>query len=160
MNINFHWMASQNNLLLLMSTALIQTSSHLVRVLPPHPNTDVSSLLLDIRLNSYQYTQLHNRLLAPIRVARNVVIHQSLSDRFAAAFAEQVERNGEYFLPQGSAVGSILTDIWLVGQYACEGYSTQLCPQVCVAISLAADTVTVRLPKEATSFIMSNALIT
>lgn len=43
--------------------------------------------------------------MAPIRVARNVVIHQSLTDRFSAAFAEQVERNGHYTLPEGSAVG-------------------------------------------------------
>lgn len=61
---------------------------------------------IDIRLNSYQYSQLRDRLLSPVRIARNVVIHQSLTDRFAAAFAEQVERNGIYTLPQDSTVSS------------------------------------------------------
>lgn len=75
-------------------------------------NTEVDyySDFLDIRLNSYQYTQLHNRLTSPVRVARNVVIHQSLSDRFSAAFAEQVEQNGLYILPEGSTVRIMLCE--------------------------------------------------
>lgn len=59
---------------------------------------------IDARLNSYQYSQLCDRLMSPIRTARGVVIHQSLSDRFVAAFAEQVERNGIYTTPTGAPV--------------------------------------------------------
>ena len=61
-----------------------------------------------IRLNSLQYSELRDKLQAPIRTARNIVIQQSLSDRFAAAFLDQVRRNGIYFLPPGSPVGSSL----------------------------------------------------
>jgi hypothetical protein len=42
--------------------------------------------------------------MSPVRIARNVVFHQSLSDRFGAAFAEQVEKNGVYTLPHGYSV--------------------------------------------------------
>ena len=59
-----------------------------------------------IRLNSLQYSELRDKLQAPIRTARNIVIQQSLSDRFAAAFLDQVHRNGIYSLPPGSPVGS------------------------------------------------------
>ena len=59
-----------------------------------------------IRLNSLQYSELRDKLQAPIRTARNIVIQQSLSDRFAAAFLDQVRRNGIYSLPPGSPVGS------------------------------------------------------
>ena len=61
-----------------------------------------------IRLNSLQYSELRDKLQAPIRTARNFVIQQSLSDRFAAAFLDQVRRNGIYSLPPGSPVGSSL----------------------------------------------------
>ena len=59
---------------------------------------------IDVRLNSLQYTTLRDRLMSPIRTARDVVIHQSLGDRFAAAFAEQVERNGVYRVPSDGPV--------------------------------------------------------
>ncbi len=52
--------------------------------------------LLDIRLNSLQYSQLKDKLQAPIRTARTVVIQQSLSDQFISAFREQVHTNGTY----------------------------------------------------------------
>lgn len=55
-----------------------------------------------IRMNSQLYAQLQEKLSDQIRVARSVVIHQSLTDRFAAAFSEQVEKNGRYRLPEGS----------------------------------------------------------
>ncbi|KAL5457057.1 hypothetical protein EMCRGX_G034293 [Ephydatia muelleri] len=55
-----------------------------------------------IRMNSLLYAQLREKLSDQIRVARSVVIHQSLTDRFAAAFTEQVEKNGLYHLPEGS----------------------------------------------------------
>ena len=61
-----------------------------------------------IRLNSLQYGELRDKLQAPIRTARNIVIQQSLSDRFAAAFLDQVRRNGVYCLPPGSPVSSSL----------------------------------------------------
>jgi hypothetical protein len=57
-----------------------------------------------IRLNSLQYSQLTDRLMSPIRVARSVVIHQSIADRFSVAFRDQVERNGTYTQPPGSPV--------------------------------------------------------
>ncbi len=57
-----------------------------------------------MRLNSLQYSNLCDRLMSPIRTARDVVIHQSLGDRFVAAFAEQVDRNGVYKLPDHSPV--------------------------------------------------------
>ena len=37
---------------------------------------------------------MKDRLSAPIRNARDIVINQSLSDRFLNAFREQVESNG------------------------------------------------------------------
>ncbi|XP_064383296.1 transmembrane protein 129-like [Halichondria panicea] len=55
-----------------------------------------------IRLNSHQYSQLTDKLQAPIRTARTVLIQQSLSDRFISAFREQVQRNGMYQIPPGS----------------------------------------------------------
>ena len=51
-----------------------------------------------IRLNSTDYGDLREKLQAPIRNARNVVIHQSLSDRFIEAFREQVSHNETYQL--------------------------------------------------------------
>ena len=54
-----------------------------------------------IRLNSAEYGDLREKLQAPIRNARNVVIHQSLSDRFVQAFRDQVEQNVTYKLPDG-----------------------------------------------------------
>ena len=61
---------------------------------------------VDVRLNSLQYSNLCDRLISPIRTARDVVIHQSLGDRFAAAFKEQVERNGVYRLPREGPVSN------------------------------------------------------
>ena len=51
-----------------------------------------------IRLNSLEYSDLKDRLQAPIRNARNIVIQQSLSDRFLDAFKEQVSFNRTYVL--------------------------------------------------------------
>ena len=51
-----------------------------------------------LRLNSLDYGELKDRLQAPLRNARNIVIHQSLSDRFVDAFKEQVYANGRYRL--------------------------------------------------------------
>lgn len=54
-----------------------------------------------IRLNSTDYGDLREKLQAPIRNARNVVIHQSLSDKFIEAFKEQVSQNTRYQLNEG-----------------------------------------------------------
>lgn len=51
-----------------------------------------------------QYSQLREKIQNPIRTARSVVIHQTLSDRFISAFAEQVQRNGTYRMLPGSPV--------------------------------------------------------
>lgn len=51
-----------------------------------------------------QYSQLREKIQNPIRTARDVVIHQSLSDRFFTTFTEQVQRNGVYRIPPGSPV--------------------------------------------------------
>ena len=64
-------------------------------------------IFIVIRLNSMQYSQLREKIQNPIRAARSIVIHQSLSDRFIAAFTEQVQRNGVYRIPPGSPVRSI-----------------------------------------------------
>lgn len=55
----------------------------------------------DIRLNSTEYGELREKLHAPIRNARNVVIHQTLSDLFLEAFKTQVELNDCYYMPVG-----------------------------------------------------------
>ena len=57
-----------------------------------------------IRLNSTDYGDLREKLQAPIRNARNVVIHQSLSDKFIEAFKEQVIQNDVYLLQDGEEV--------------------------------------------------------
>ena len=57
-----------------------------------------------IRLNSTDYGDLREKLQAPIRNARNVVIHQSLSDKFIEAFKEQVSQNETHQLLEGEEV--------------------------------------------------------
>ena len=53
--------------------------------------------------------------MAPIRVARSVVIHHSIADRFAVAFRDQVERNGTYTQPPGSPVSHV-TNCNMIGR--------------------------------------------
>lgn len=60
-----------------------------------------------IRLNSTDYGDLREKLQAPIRNARNVVIHQSLSDKFIEAFKEQVAQNDAYHLQDGEEVCTV-----------------------------------------------------
>ncbi|XP_014666192.1 PREDICTED: E3 ubiquitin-protein ligase TM129-like isoform X2 [Priapulus caudatus] len=52
-----------------------------------------------IRLNSNDYNDLQTKIQAPIRNARNIVIHQSLSDKFLDAFQNQVALNEKYSVP-------------------------------------------------------------
>ena len=61
-----------------------------------------------IRLNSHDYGDLREKLQAPIRNARNVLIHQSLSDRFVEAFRYQVEQNEKYVLSQEMEVSTCI----------------------------------------------------
>lgn len=108
MSISSHWITGQSNSSQSTSTASIHNLNHLVCGI--YANSELGCTVLqtlDIRLNSSHYSQLRDRLLSPIRIARNVVFHQSLNERFAAVFAEQVEQNGVYRLPQGSAVSLI-----------------------------------------------------
>ncbi|XP_053317481.1 E3 ubiquitin-protein ligase TM129 [Spea bombifrons] len=53
----------------------------------------------DIRLNATEYGELREKLHAPIRNAANVVIHQTLGDRFLETFRSLVENNQLYDLP-------------------------------------------------------------
>ena len=96
------------------------------------------SLSTGIRLNSLQYGQLRDKLLAPIRTARNVVIHQSLSDRFTAAFTEQVEMNGTYELPPGSPVSVCPCVCLYVCLFACVCMCEcmSMCLSVCVFVCM------------------------
>ncbi|KAK3727035.1 hypothetical protein QZH41_012556 [Actinostola sp. cb2023] len=53
-----------------------------------------------IRLLSTDYGELREKIHAPIRNARNIIIHQSLTDRFLEAFRQQVEQNEKYFIQE------------------------------------------------------------
>ena len=64
------------------------------------PSNHIHCTLLTLfRLNAVEYSDLKDKLQTPIRAARDVVIRQSLSDRFLAAFREQVESNPVYRNP-------------------------------------------------------------
>ncbi|XP_028391231.1 E3 ubiquitin-protein ligase TM129-like [Dendronephthya gigantea] len=72
-------------------------------------NIQVSSINLavksfTIRLNSLDYSELKEKIQAPIVNARNVVIRQSLSDQFVNAFKEQVEQNQRYHIDRSTEV--------------------------------------------------------
>ena len=60
----------------------------LVSSISPHERT------FHLNLNAIEYKDMKDRLNAPIRNARDVVINQSLSDRFLTTFKEQVDVNG------------------------------------------------------------------
>lgn len=60
--------------------------------------------IIHSRLNSLEYGDLREKLQQPINNARNIVVHQTLSERFVAAFSQQVRSNSAYTLPPGSAV--------------------------------------------------------
>ena len=57
-----------------------------------------------IRLNVLQYGELKEKLSAPLREARGIIIQQTLGDMFIDAFKKQVEKNGVYNLPLNSPV--------------------------------------------------------
>jgi len=47
-----------------------------------------------LNLNSLEYTDLKDRISSPLRLARDVIVHQTLSERFLEAFKLQVSTNG------------------------------------------------------------------
>ncbi|XP_045613008.2 E3 ubiquitin-protein ligase TM129 [Procambarus clarkii] len=51
-----------------------------------------------IRLSSLEYKDLERKIVNPVINARQVVVHQSLSDRFLEAFLETVNVNPEVFI--------------------------------------------------------------
>lgn len=53
------------------------------------------------RLNSTEYTELRDKLHVPIRNSSNVVIYQSVSERFLETFRVHVRLNQPYSLPSG-----------------------------------------------------------
>ena len=57
-----------------------------------------------IRLNVLQYGELKEKLNAPLREARGIIIQQTLGDMFIDAFKKQVDKNGVYGLPLNSPV--------------------------------------------------------
>lgn len=56
------------------------------------------------RLNSVDYKDLKDKVASPLINARNVVIQQSITERFILAFRHQVDANPMYSLPEGSPV--------------------------------------------------------
>ena len=48
------------------------------------------------------------KITAPVRTARSVVIRQTLSEQFVLAFEAQVDRNPRYALPPGAPVSDSL----------------------------------------------------
>lgn len=56
----------------------------------------------EIRLNSVDYKDLKDKVASPLINARNVVIQQSITERFILAFRHQVDANPMYSLPEGS----------------------------------------------------------
>ena len=55
------------------------------------------------------YAELKEKIQNPIINARNVVIHQSLSDQFVKAFKEQVEQNQRYHIDRSAEVCGIFS---------------------------------------------------
>ncbi|XP_013403390.1 E3 ubiquitin-protein ligase TM129 [Lingula anatina] len=61
-----------------------------------------------IRLNSLEYGDLKEKLQAPVRNAREIVIHQSLGDRFLLAFKEQIDKNARFNVAQDVELDSCI----------------------------------------------------
>lgn len=87
-----------------------------------------------LRLNSVDYGELKDRLQAPIRNARNIVIHQSLSDKFLEAFKEQVKLNQRVTLSEDipepePCIGCMQIPANVKLQKNCESSSEEGCKQ-------------------------------
>ncbi|XP_005112710.1 E3 ubiquitin-protein ligase TM129 [Aplysia californica] len=91
-----------------------------------------------IRLNSMELGDLKEKLQAPIRNARNIVIHQSLSDMFLKAFREQVEQNPTFSPPPSmeieQCIGCMQKDSDIKLQKRCEDTAGEQAPdsEACV----------------------------
>lgn len=73
----------------------------------------VTLLHAGIRLNALQYGELKEKLHAPLREARGIIVQQTLGDMFTDAFKKQVEQNGVYNLPLSSPVSNSSRDVRL-----------------------------------------------
>ncbi|CAN9514541.1 unnamed protein product [Ophioblennius macclurei] len=69
-------------------------------------NTSVKPF--SISVNSSEYTELRDKLQAPIRNSANVVIHKTISELFLETFKAQIELNPPYRLPRGQEVESCI----------------------------------------------------
>ncbi|KAK2192871.1 hypothetical protein NP493_21g07019 [Ridgeia piscesae] len=74
-----------------------QTGAQFLNITVTSINQHVGSFT--IRLNSMEYSDLKDKLQTQIRNARNIVIQQSLSDRFLEAFRLQVAENAAFHKP-------------------------------------------------------------
>ena len=75
-----------------------------VMTIPPHEQS------FFLNLNSLEYTDLKDRISSPLRLARDVIVHQSMSERFLEAFKEQVRTNGApEVMPNNVAVSSLIS---------------------------------------------------
>lgn len=58
------------------------------------------------RLNALDYRELKEKLQAPVRNARNILIRQTLSEQFLQAFAEQLAQNPVFHPPEEMVIYS------------------------------------------------------
>ncbi|KAI8777681.1 E3 ubiquitin-protein ligase TM129-like [Biomphalaria glabrata] len=98
------YIAHQNDIHLTLSDAEEHSLSYQNQMAVQYLNITVASIQpglkpFTIRLNSLELGDLKEKLQAPIRNARNIVIQQSLSDRFLKSFKEFVDSNPIYVLP-------------------------------------------------------------
>jgi E3 ubiquitin-protein ligase TM129 len=64
--------------------------------------------LFYLRLNTMDFDEIKQRITSPLQQAQNVVIHQSLDDRFIAAFQEYISNNPHFTLPNEIEVETCL----------------------------------------------------
>ncbi|KAH9492947.1 hypothetical protein Btru_023901 [Bulinus truncatus] len=98
------YIAHQRDIHLTLSDAVEHSLSYQNQMAVQYLNITVASVQtglkpFSIRLNSLELGDLKEKLQAPIRNARNIVIQQSLSDRFLKAFKEFVESNPVFIKP-------------------------------------------------------------
>lgn len=61
-----------------------------------------------LRLNALEYRELKDKLQAPVRNARDIVVIQSLSEQFLQAFADQIAQNPVFHIPEGMEVDTCI----------------------------------------------------
>ncbi|XP_059165695.1 E3 ubiquitin-protein ligase TM129-like [Physella acuta] len=124
------YIAHQNDIHLTLSDAEEHSLSYQNQMAVQYLNISVASIQpglkpFSIRLNSLELGDLKEKLQAPIRNARNIVIHQSLSDMFLKAFKELVDKNAVYIPPPNMEIEQCIgcmqknSDVKL--QKLCEG---------------------------------------